>query len=281
MTQTAQHSRFIVQRLQIRRTPTYRIVDTEGVMPAWEFWGEDGPRAEQAAEFLNRGCTREMERIAFMAGASYGDPEGGYDPATFRERERIAALDYPDTGENRGRPVCARGLSLLQCEMARERGDVVGAPCDACAPTFFPSDGPPQPNEAYADAINEEEHLRASLAEQIGLSEEERDAYDWFHASDRQLPYVVHRQNRSGVVDAIKLAPARIVTFQRLPYAVSWNHEWRCVAFWTYDDVVRGLADTIRKEGSIFAMRGMTAPERDALAGLCDLDHAGNPEPVE
>lgn len=102
-------------------------------------------------------------------------------------------------------------------------------------------------DEAYADAINAEDPLFSHMAREIGLTEEEMEAYDWFHASERQLPYVVHCMNRRGIVDVVKLAPARIVTFQGMRYAVSWNHEWRCVAFWTYDDVVRGLAATIRK----------------------------------
>lgn len=135
--------------------------------------------------------------------------------------------------------------------------------------------------DAYADAINAQDALFAYMASEIGLTTEEVDTYDWFHASERQVPYEVHRMNRRGIVDVVKLAPARIVVFEGLRYAVSWNHERKCVAFWTYDDVVLGLADTIRKEGSVFAMRGMTAAERDALAGLCDLDHEGNPEPIE
>lgn len=114
---------------------------------------------------------------------------------------------------------------------------------------------------------------------EIGLDAEQARTYEWFHASDRQLPYVVERAGERGrVTETFRLAPARILSFDGARYAVSWNDRARCVVYWTYEDVVRGLARSIRES---LPARRMTSVEADALAGLYDLDHEGNPEPVE
>lgn len=121
--------------------------------------------------------------------------------------------------------------------------------------------------------------LRAHIAAVVGLDAEQARDYEWFHASDRQLPYVVERTDERGtVLRTFRFGPAQVLTFEGARYAASWNDEARCVVYWTYEDVVRGLARSIRES---LPARRMTSAEADALAGLYDLDHEGNPEPLE